>query len=65
MIEFYPNGYKRVYDIESINKNYILAVEDSNRGMYYVTISFKENDTKVNVATPLAKYTDSNCIKQN
>ena len=65
LIEIYPNGYKRVYDIESINKNHILAVEDSKRGMYYVTISFKKNDTKVDVVTPLAKYTDNNCKKHN
>ena len=65
MIEIYPNGYKRVYDIKSINKKNIQAVEDSKRGMYYVTISFKERDTKVDVITPLAKYTDSNCKKQN
>ena len=65
LIEIYPNGYKRVYDIKFINKNNILAVEDAKRGMYYVTISFKENDTKVDVVTPLVKYTDSNCKKQN
>ena len=65
LIEIYPNGYKRVYDIKVINKNNILAVEDAKRGMYYVTISFKENDTKVDVVTPLAKYTDNNCKKHN
>ena len=65
LIEIYPNGYKRVYDIKSINKKNIQAVEDSKRGMYYVTISFKERETKVDVITPLAKYTDSNCKKPN
>ena len=65
LIEIYPNGYKRVYDIKFINKNNILAVEDAKRGMYYVTISFKKNDTKVDVVTPLAKYTDNNCKKHN
>ena len=65
LIEIYPNGYKRVYDIKVINKNNILAVEDAKRGMYYVTISFKKNDTKVDVVTPLAKYTDNNCKKHN
>ena len=65
LIEIYPNGYKRVYDIKFINKNNISAVEDAKRGMYYVTISFKENDTKVDVVTPLAKYTDNNCKKHN
>ena len=65
LFEIYPNGYKRVYDIKFINKNNILAVEDAKRGMYYVTISFKKNDTKVDVVTPLAKYTDNNCKKHN
>ena len=65
LIEIYPNGYKRVYDIKSINKKNIQAVEDSKRGMYYVTISFKKRETKVDVITPLAKYTDSNCKKPN
>ena len=29
LFEFYPNGYKRVYDIKTINKKYILAEEDA------------------------------------
>tara|TARA_B100001093_G_scaffold265126_1_gene253483 strand:+ start:183 stop:575 length:393 start_codon:yes stop_codon:yes gene_type:complete len=65
LIEIYPNGYRRVYDVKSINKNNILAVEDSKRGVYYVTISFNENGTIVDVITPLVKYTDSNCKELN
>ena len=40
LFEFYPNGYKRVYDIKTINKKHILAEEDAERGMYFVSINF-------------------------
>jgi hypothetical protein len=65
LIELYPNGYKRVYDIKTINVKYILAEEDAKRGMYYVSINFDDNNINVNVETPLAKYTDNKCTKLN
>ena len=65
LFEFYPNGYKRVYDIKIINKKYILAEEDAERGMYYVSINFDDNDINVNVKTPLIKYIDNKCIRLN
>ena len=65
LIEFYPNGYKRVYDIKTINEKYILAKEDAKRGMYYVSINFNDNNINVSVETPLVKYTDNKCIKLN
>jgi hypothetical protein len=63
LIEIYPNGYRRIYDIRSISEGRILAEEDAVRGMYYVNINFNKNDIRVYVQTPLAKYTDSNCKK--
>ncbi len=63
LIEIYPNGYRRIYDIRSISKVRILAEENAVRGMYYVTINFNKNDIRVYVQTPLTKYTDSNCKK--
>ena len=65
LFEFYPNGYKRVYDIKTINKKYILAEEDAERGMYYVSINFGDNDINIIVETPLIKYIDNTCIKLN
>jgi len=65
LFEFYPNGYKRVYDIKAINKKYLLAEEDAVRGMYYVSINFDDNNINVNVETPLVKYTDNKCTKLN
>ena len=65
LIELYPNGYKRVYDIKTINVKYILAEEDAKRGMYYVSINFDDNNINVNVETPLVKYTDNKCTKLN
>ena len=65
LIEFYPNGYKRVYDIKTINEKYILAEEDAKRGMYYVFINFDDNNINVNVETPLVKYADNKCTKLN
>ena len=65
LYEFYPNGYKRVYDIKIINKKYILAEEDAERGMYYVSINFDDNDINVNVDTPLIKYIDNKCTRLN
>ena len=65
LFEFYPNGYKRVYDIKIINKKYILAEEDAKRGMYYVSINFDDNDINVNVETPLIKYIDNKCTRLN
>ena len=65
LFEFYPNGYKRVYDIKTINKKYILAEEDAERGMYYVSINFDDNDINVNVETPLIKYIDNKCTRLN
>jgi hypothetical protein len=63
LFEFYPNGYKRVYDITTINKKYILAEEDAVRGLYYVSINFDDNDINIIVETPLVKYIDNTCIK--
>ena len=65
LFEFYPNGYKRVYDIKTINKKYILAEEDAARGLYYVSINFGDNDINIIVETPLVKYIDNTCIKLN
>ena len=65
LFEFYPNGYKRVYDIKTINKKYILAEEDAVRGLYYVSINFGDNDINIIVETPLVKYIDNTCIKLN
>ncbi len=65
LFEFYPNGYKRVYDIKTINKKYILAEEDAERGLYYVSINFGDNDINIIVETPLVKYIDNMCMKLN
>ena len=65
LFEFYPNGYKRVYDIKTINKKYLLAEEDAERGMYFVSINFGDNDINIIVETPLIKYIDNTCIKLN
>ena len=65
LFEFYPNGYKRVYDVKIINKKYLLAEEDAERGMYYVSINFDDNDINVNVETPLIKYIDNKCTRLN
>ena len=65
LFEFYPNGYKRVYDIKTINKKYILAEEDAERGLYYVSINFGNNDINIIVETPLVKYIDNMCMKLN
>ena len=65
LIEIYPNGYKRVYDIKIINEKNILAEEDAKKGMYYVTISLSDNDIKVAVITPLVNYIDNNCRRLN
>ena len=65
LFEFYPNGYKRVYDIKTINKKYLLAEEDAERGMYFVFINFGDNDINIIVETPLIKYIDNTCIKLN
>ena len=62
LFEFYPNGYKRVYDIKTINKKYILAEEDAERGMYLVYISFINDFIYVNVKTPLTDYIDKSCL---
>lgn len=65
LTEFYPNGYKRVYDIKAINEKYLLAEEDAERGMYFVSINFGKNDINVNVETPLIKYIDNKCARLN
>jgi len=65
LFEFYPNGYKRVYDIKIINKKYILAEEDAERGVYFVSINFNNNSINVNVKTPLVKYIDNKCTRLN
>ena len=65
LFEFYPNGYKRVYDIKTINKKYILAEEDAERGLYYVSINFGNNDINIIVETPLVKYIDNKCTRLN
>ena len=63
LIEIYPNGYRRVYDIKSINEEKILADEDAVRGMYFVSINFNSKSINVKVSTPLAKYIDKDCKK--
>jgi len=63
LIEIYPNGYRRVYDIKSINEEKILADEDAVRGMYFVSINFNSKSIDVKVSTPLVKYIDKNCKK--
>ena len=63
LIEIYPNGYRRVYDIKSINEEKILADEDAVRGMYFVSINFNSRSIDVKVSTPLVKYIDKNCKK--
>ena len=63
LFELYPNGYKRVYDVKIIKKKYLLAEEDAERGMYFVSIRFDDNDIHVNVKTPLINYTDKGCVR--
>ena len=63
LIEIYPNGYRRVYDIKSISEEKILADEDAVRGLYSVSISFNNKSIDIKVSTPLAKYIDGNCKK--
>ena len=63
LIEIYPNGYRRVYYIKSINEEKILADEDAVRGMYFVSINFNSKSIDVKVSTPLAKYIDKDCKK--
>ena len=63
LIEIYPNGYRRVYDIKSISEEKILADEDAVRGLYLVSINFNSKSIDIKVSTPLAKYIDGNCKK--
>ena len=63
LIEIYPNGYRRVYDIKSINEEKILADENAVRGLYFVSIHFNRISIDVKVSTPLVKYIDKNCKK--
>ena len=65
LIEIYPNGYRRVYDIKSTNKEKILADEDAVRGLYFVSINFNSKSIDIKVSTPLVKYIDKNCKKIN
>lgn len=65
VIEIYPNGYKRVYDVQKIGKYEIYAHEDAAQGMYYVSIRLYEGEMKVEVITPLATYVDNSCKKLN
>ena len=65
VIEIYPNGYKRVYDVRKMGKYEIYANEDAVQGMYYVRIRLYEDEMKVEVITPLATYVDSSCKKLN
>ena len=65
VIEIYPNGYKRVYDVQKIGKYEIYANEDAAQGMYYVCIRLYEGEMKVEVITPLATYVDNSCKKLN
>ena len=65
VIEIYPNGYKRVYDVQKMGKYEIYANEDAAQGMYYVSIRLYEDEMKVEVITPLATYVDSSCKKLN
>ena len=63
LIEIYPNGYRRVYNIKSINEEKILADEDAVRGLYFVSINFNSKSIDIKVSTPLVKYIDKNCKK--
>ena len=63
LIEIYPNGYRRVYDIKSISEEKILADEDAVRGLYFVSINFNSKSIDIKVSTPLVKYIDKNCKK--
>ena len=63
LIEIYPNGYRRVYDIKFIDAEKILADEDAASGMHYVNINFNDKSIDVKVSTPLVKYIDKNCKK--
>ena len=65
VIEIYPNGYKRVYDVRKMGKYEIYANEDAVQGIYYVRIRLYEDEMKVEVITPLATYVDSSCKKLN
>ena len=63
LVEIYPNGYKRVYDIQNINETKIQAIEDSVRGTYFVSIYLDKDNIKIEVNTPLTTYVDNNCKK--
>ena len=63
LIEIYPNGYRRVYDIKFIDGEKILADENAASGMHYVSINFNDKSIDVKVSTPLVKYIDKNCKK--
>ena len=63
LIEIYSNGYRRVYNIKSINEEKILADEDAVRGLYFVSINFNSKSIDIKVSTPLVKYIDKNCKK--
>ena len=65
VIEIYPNGYKRVYDVQKMGKYEIYANEDAAQGMYYVSIRLYEDEMKVEVITPLTTYVDNSCKKLN
>ena len=65
VIEIYPNGYKRVYDVRKMGKYEIYANEDAAQGMYYVSIRLYKDEMKVEVVTPLATYVDNSCKKLN
>ncbi|MEE2693546.1 MAG: hypothetical protein VX765_01935 [Pseudomonadota bacterium] len=61
VFEIYPNGYRRVYDLQKKENHNIFASEDAANGMYYVTIRLDKDERSVTVVTPLATYIDSNC----
>ena len=63
LIEIYPNGYRRVYDIKFIDEEKVLADENAASGMHYVSINFNDKSIDVKVSTPLVKYIDKNCKK--
>ena len=63
LIEIYPNGYRRVYDIKFIDAEKILADENAASGMHFVSINFNDKSIDVKVSTPLLKYIDKNCKK--
>ena len=65
VFEIFPNGYRRVYDLQKKENHNIYASEDAVNGIYRVIIRLGKDERSVKVTTPLAIYIDSNCQKIN